>query len=83
MTFNKRGAHLETIEGLGRTISQEGAIEHYGDSVTGGETGDAETISVALDRLDPRTSAVVLVVQLPRVPDGTRRWPKPAVEGLD
>ena len=66
MTFNKRGAHLETIEGLGRTISQEGAIEHYGDSVTGGETGDAETISVALDRLDPRTSAVVLVVQLPR-----------------
>ena len=66
MTFNKRGAHLETIEGLGRTVSQEGAIEHYGDSVTGGESGDAETVSVSIDRLDPRTAAVVLVVQLPR-----------------
>ena len=66
MTFNKRGAHLETIEGLGNTKSQEGAIEHYGDSVTGGESGDAETISVSLNLLDPRTAAVVLIVQLPR-----------------
>ena len=66
MTFNKRGAHLETIEGLGNTKSQEGAIEHYGDSVTGGESGDAETISVSLNQLDPRTAAIVLIVQLPR-----------------
>ena len=64
MTFNKRGAHLETIEGLGRTVSQEGAIEHYGDSVTGGESGDAETISVQLDRLDPRRELLLELEEL-------------------
>ena len=66
MTFNKRGVHLETIEGLGRTKSVCGAIHHFGDSVTGGESGDAETIAVTVANLDPRTSCLVVVLLLPR-----------------
>ena len=66
MSFNKRGVHLETIEGLGRTKSVCGAIHHFGDSVTGGESGDAETIAVTVADLDPRTACLVLVVYLPR-----------------
>jgi hypothetical protein len=66
MTFNKRGVHLETIEGLGRTASMCGGIQHFGDSVTGVENGDAETIAVTLAKLDPRTACIVLVALLPR-----------------
>ena len=71
MSFNKRGVHLETIEGLGRTKSVCGAIEHFGDSVTGGESGDAETVAITLADLDPRTACIVLVVLLPRGTFGT------------
>ena len=66
MTFNKRGVHLETIEGLGRRVSTCGGIEHFGDSVTGVESGDAETIAVTLAQLDPRTACLCLLVLLPR-----------------
>lgn len=64
--FDKWGNHVETIDGLSRTMSRCGSICHHGDDVTGGKDGDAETIGVNLTTLEKRTDVLVLVVTIMR-----------------
>ena len=64
--FDKWGNHVETIDGLSRTSSRCGSINHHGDDVTGGGDGDAETIGVNLTTIEKRTEVLVLVINIMR-----------------
>ena len=56
LLFDKRGCILETIEGVGKLASACGGIVHQGDSVTGGEEGDAETIEITLPSVSEKST---------------------------
>ena len=62
LLFDKRGSILETIEGVGKLASECGGVVHQGDSVTGGEEGDAEAIQITLPSVSEKIHAMVVVV---------------------
>lgn len=59
--FDASGALLDTVW-FGHLTSNDRAINHSGDNLTGDGDGDDEAITVDLGRLDPRASAIVLTV---------------------
>lgn len=56
------GSNLTDTVYFGQKNSQDGAIRHSGDNLTGAGDGDDETINLDLSRLNPAATAIVFTI---------------------
>ncbi|BCM92263.1 general stress protein 16U [Abditibacteriota bacterium] len=61
IAFDAQKKVVETIW-FGHLRSKDGTIQHSGDNLTGEGEGDDETITVELERLDPRITTLVFTI---------------------